>query len=147
MRVRNTACVGGRHAYVLHQLLRERLRALEPRRGGGRAEARDATLAERIDHARDERRLRPDNDEIAALVGGRADDRIDILGRDVDAPDPVARDAGVPGCGDDLRVLRAAEQCAHDRVLAAAAPDDEDLSRRGQSWAMKSSTGMAVRDS
>ena len=52
-----------------------------------------------------------------------------------------------PGAATHLGVLRAAQQRTHDRVLAAAAADDEDLSRRGQSWAMKSSTGMAVRDS
>jgi hypothetical protein len=32
-------------------------------------------------------------------------------------------------------------------VLATAAADDENLARRSQSWAMKSSTGMAVSDS
>ena len=67
-----------------------------------------------------ERRLGPDHDQVdLALARGR-DDPVDVLGGDVEALDPVARDAGVAGRGEQLGPLRAAQQRAHERVLAAA---------------------------
>jgi hypothetical protein len=136
-----------RNAHVLHQLLRERLGALEVRGRGSRAEPGDAGLSQRVDHARHERGLRTDHDEVAPLVGGEAHDGIDVLDRDVHAPNPITRDARVPGRREHLGVLRAAQERAHDRVLATAAAEDEDLSTGAQSCAMNSSTGIAVSDS
>ena len=88
-----------------------------------------------VDEARDQRRLRPDDDEVDP---GRGDRR-----RVVGAVERrrLARDPGVPGGAEHLRRLRGAQQRAHDRVLAPAAADDENS---GQRAAMKSSIGIAI---
>ena len=49
----------------------------------------------------------------------------------------------LPGRGGHARALRAAQQGAHERVLATAAADHENA-RGHYSAAMKSSIGMAV---
>ena len=59
----------------------------------------------------------------------QAHDAVDVLGRDVEAA-RVGGDAGVARRAQHLGRARAAQQRAHDRVLAAAAADDQDLSVR-----------------
>ena len=56
----------------LHDLLREGLGALDLRRRRARAEDGDAGVAEGVGEPRDERRLRPDDDEVDRRAGGRA---------------------------------------------------------------------------
>ena len=48
---------------------------------------------------------------------------------------------GVAGRAQHLRGLRGAQQRAHDRVLAATSPDDENLRHNA---AMNSSIGIAI---
>ena len=55
---------GRRDAGVRHHLLGERLAALELRGGGGRAEDGEPGRAQLVGGAGDERRLRPDDDEV-----------------------------------------------------------------------------------
>ena len=56
---------------------------------------------------------------------------VDVLGADVEAA-RVGRDPGVAGRAEDLGRARGARQRAHDRVLAPAASDDEDLQSAGR---------------
>ena len=58
----------GRHAGLLHQLLRERLAALDPRGRGARAERAQALGLERVHDAGDERRLGPDHGQVDLLA-------------------------------------------------------------------------------
>jgi hypothetical protein len=133
---------GGRDAGGLHDLLRERLGALEPGGGGDRSEAAHALGGERVGEPRDERRLRPDDDQVGAGVARRAGERRGVAVRRVERP-RVAPDPGVAGRAQHLGRLRRAQQRAHERVLAAARADDEDL----QTEPMKSSIGIADSDS
>ena len=65
---------------------------------------------------------------------------------DVVARHLVARDARRCRAREDLRALRAAQQRAHERVLAPPSADYQYAHRLDpQSAAMNSSTGMAVR--
>ena len=56
----------------------------------------------------------------------RGDDRVDVVGGDIEAAG-VGGDPGVAGRAEQLRRVRRAGQRADDRVLAPAAADDEDL--------------------
>ena len=132
-----TAYAAGRHARGGHHLLGERLRALQPRGRGARAEAGDARRA-RVGEPVDQRRLGADDDEVHA-VGARSDPRRDDR--------RVARDPRVAGRAEHLGALRGALERAHDRVLAAAAADHEDRRVLRHSAAMKSSIGIAASDS
>ena len=60
----------GRNAGLIHDPLGERLRALELRGRLAGAEHRDAARAQRVGDAGDERRLRPDHDELDVLLDG-----------------------------------------------------------------------------
>ena len=119
---------GGRDAGSLHDLLGERLGALQARDLAGRPEGGDPARCERVDEPRDERRLGPDDDEVDGLALGRVGHRGDVLDRRLDEP-RVARDARVAGSAQDLGRLRRAPQRAHDRVLAPPGTDDENLHR------------------
>ena len=55
---------------------------------------------------------------------------VHVVGRHVDALHPVAGDAGVARRAEQLRLLGRARQHAHERVLAATAPDDQDPRQR-----------------
>ena len=100
-----------------------------PRGRGARAERPQALGLERVHEPGDERRLGPDDGQVGPLVGGQPHEAVDVLGRHVEAA-RVARDAGVAGRAQHLGRARAAPQRAHDRVLAAAAADDQDPSLR-----------------
>ena len=82
--------------------------------------------ARRSTSPRDERHLRPDDDEVDALALDRGDEPVDVLDGDVEQA-RVGGDAGVAGRAQQLGLLRRALQRAHDRVLAPAGADDEDL--------------------
>ena len=131
---------GGRHARRVHDLLRVRLRALEPRRGRARPEARHPGRGARVGEPGHQRRLGAGHDQLDAGRDRRAGERLDVAGADVEHA-RVAQDAGVARGAEHLGALRGAQQRAHDRVLAPAAADDEDAH---YSEAMKSSIGIAV---
>jgi hypothetical protein len=59
------------------------------------------------------------------LVARERDQTRDVVRGNVEAGDLVARDACVAGCGGDLRLLRAAQERADERVLAPARTDYE----------------------
>ncbi len=115
----------GRDPGLGHQRLGVHLRALQPGGLGTGSERRDPLGLERVDEPGDQGRLRPDDHQVARLTLGRPDDLSD-LGRDLEAPG-VGRDPGVARRAEQLGTLAAARQGAHDRVLAAARADDEDL--------------------
>ena len=125
-----------------HDLLGERLRALEPRGGGDRAEAAHAGGGERVGEPGDERRLGPDDDEVDPGVARRGRERGGIVRGRVERP-RVAADARVAGRAQHLGRLRGAQQRPDDRVLATAGADDEDP----HTAPMKSSIGIAESDS
>ena len=107
-----------------------------------RPEAAHARRGHGIGQAGDERRLRPDHDELDARVACRGGERGRVVGGRVErarvAPDPrVARRA------QHLGRLRGAQQRADERVLPAARADDEDP----HTAPMKSSIGIAPSDS
>ena len=102
--------------------------------------------AERVHDALDQRRLRAHHHQVDLPLCGEAHDAVDVLDRHSHALHPVARDPRVAGRAEQLRLAGRARQHAHERVLAASAPDYQDPRQR-QSDAMKSSTGIAVSDS
>jgi hypothetical protein len=131
----------GRYAAVAHQLLRVGLRTLYARRLARGSERGDPGCCELVDDPGYERRLGADHDEVHLVLAGERD-RI-TLGQ---APHAVARDTSVPGRAEHLGAPRAPQQRADQRVLAAAAADDEDPGGSlVQRAAMKSSTGIAER--
>ena len=116
----------GRDAVPRHERLREVLRALELRRGLDRAEDREPRGAERVDDARRERRLRTDDGERDLLLAREGDELGDGGQRDV-RERRLARRAGVAGRDEHLRHARRLRELPRERVLAAAAADDEDV--------------------
>ena len=120
---------GGRHAGLAHQLLGERLAALDARGRGARAERAQALGLERVHEARDQRRLGADDVRSALLLRARRTSPSTSSAADVEAA-RVGGDAGVAGRAQHLRRARAAQQRAHDRVLAPAAADDQHARSR-----------------
>ena len=133
---------GGGDAGRGHDLLGVGLRALEPRGGGDGAEAADAGGEQGVGEPVDERRLRPDDDEVDLRRAGRGGERVGIVRGRVERP-RVAADSRVAGRAQDLGRLRRAQQRPDERVLAPAGPDDEDP----HTAPMKSSIGIAESDS
>ena len=134
----------GRDPGRLHDLLGERLRALEPRGLALGPEHRHALGLELVGEPGHERRLRPDDDEVDARLrrGGGQRHRVADVGVE---PLRLRADARVARRAQQLRLLRRAGERADDRVLAPARADDEDPHL--QSDAMKSSIGIAASDS
>ena len=120
-----------RHARLLHQLLGERLGALQAGGGGAGAEGQVAAAVERVHEPRHQRRLGPHHGEVDALALHRRDDPLHVVGRHVDQP-RVPRDAGVAGGAQQLRLFFGARQRPHQRVLAPARADDENPHVRGK---------------
>ena len=132
----------GRDAGRLHDLLRERLGALQPGGRRERPEAAHALGGERVGEPGHERRLGSDDDEVDAGVARRAGERRRLAGGRVERP-RVAPDPGVARRAEHLRRLRRAQQGADERVLAPARADDQDP----HTDPMKSSIGIAASDS
>jgi hypothetical protein len=78
---------------------------------------------------RDERRLRPDHDEVAGHGG--LHESGDVVDADVDER-RLLGDSRVAGRGQDLGRRRRPLQGAHERVLAPARADDEDARRQSE---------------
>ena len=146
---------GGRHPGRLHDLLGERLRALEPRRLALGPEHRDALGLELVGEARDQRRLGSHHDQVGARLrrGSRERDRVAGVGGE---PLRLGADAGVAGRAPQLGLLRRAGQRAdqtraHGHRRRRRGPSSArrvaDAPDRLQSDAMKSSIGIAASDS
>ncbi len=127
----------GRHARSGHHVLGERLRALELSSVLGRSEDRDPGRAERIGQPGDQRRLRPDDDQIDADLGRQRDHRVVVRDVDRTANDrlPVVRrmqhgDARVARGRHHLLDLRVLGQRPDQCVLAATRTDHQDLHGR-----------------
>ena len=118
--------VGGRDAGRPHDLLGERLRALQAGRGGRRAEAGQPRAGARVGQARHQRGLRAGDHQLHAGVGGGGGEPLDVRRVGAGQHHGVARDAGVAGRAQQLRRLRGARQRPHDRVLAPPGADDQD---------------------
>ena len=105
--------------------------ALDPRRGRGRAEDGDPGGDERVGDAGRQRRLRPDDDELdRAVAGGRDDRRAGRAGRRRrSATRGSAAIASRPGATTTSFDARLGGELPGERVLAAAAADDEDPRR------------------
>ena len=104
------------------------LRALEPRRFARWPEDGDAGGGEIVDDAGDERRLRPDHDEVDSLLAAEGDDRR-MIG-DVERDELGAfRDAGIARRGVELPELRRLRELPGQRMLAPAGADEEDVHR------------------
>src|SRR5206468_9069427 len=104
---------------------RERLRRLDPGGGPIGAEDRHRRAAQRIGQPRGERALRTHDGEIDLVVVGSGDEVRGGGGRNGEVRAEL-RGAGVAGGGEDLGVGGIALQGPAERVLAAAAPDDQD---------------------
>ena len=110
-------------------VLREALRPFDPRRGRARAEDGDPASPQDVGDAGDERRLRPDHDEIGAEREGEREQAVGVVGPDGMAlPEP--RDPRVAGRGVELAERRALRETPRERVLARARPDDQHLHAR-----------------
>src|SRR5262249_10469143 len=103
-----------------------RLGALD--RGGARAGSEDGQSRGRklIGEARDERRLRPDHDQVDTLAPREVDERLVRVDADRD-PLRVAGDPRIAGRPHQRVGQRALGDLPGQRVLASAAADQENL--------------------
>ena len=133
----------GGHAGGGHDVLGERLRALDARRGGARPEAGDAGVAQRVADARDERGLGADDDEVGAPLTGQGDDL--LAGGGVGEARVLGERgrAGVAGGGGEGRHLGVAGEGEEEGMLAGSGADDQDAhgrhatgARRGARWGL-----------
>ena len=120
---------GGGHAGGLQHLVRERLRSLDARGRGARAEDGDAVVAEVVGQARDERRLGADDDEVDPELEREGDERGVVVGAHGMAVGE-RRDPGVARCCVQLVEPVAAGEGPGERMLATPRPDDEHPHRR-----------------
>ena len=116
----------GRHAGSLHHLLRERLRAFDPCRACARPEDGDPAVAQLVGEARNERRLRPDHDEVDPELARERDERGVVVGADGVAVGEC-RDAGVAGSGVQLSEPSLRDS---DQASACSRPPDPTTSSR-----------------
>ena len=140
----------GRHAGRLHHLLGVDLRALEPRGLAPGPKHGHRGGPQRVDEPGDERRLRPDDDEVDARVDRRAGQRARGRRRRRRAPPP-------PRGSRRCRARTAARGAAASaRARGPARARGRRRRRRGPAWgnrrgaqseAMKSSIGIAASDS
>ena len=117
---------GGRHPELAHQLLRIALGALDPRGGGRGPEGTHAVRGQRVHHPGDQWHLRPHRHQVHLPVAGGPDDRVHVVDAHVEALDLVSGDPGVAGRAHHFRLLPAAQERAHQRVLAPPGADYED---------------------
>ena len=117
-----------RHAGGEHQLLRERLRALDERGARRRAEDGDARAPQRVAEAEHERQLRPDHDEPGLEVMGQRDEPAEVVDGDVVAGRD-ARDARVAGRAVQFATGGARGERLRKRVLPPARADEQDPHR------------------
>jgi hypothetical protein len=107
-----------------HDVLGERLRPFELRGRAGRAEARDSLGAYGIRHARHERRLGADDDEVGFARHGQGGHRGRVERIHLGDPGDLG-DARVAGCGDQLADGGIAGQGGGQCVLAGPRADQQ----------------------
>ena len=88
-------------------------------------------LGQHVDETRHEWHLGPDDGEVDALALDRGHQTIEVIDGDVEQA-RIGGDTRVAGCAQELGSLRRVLQCTHDRVLAPARTDDEDLHVRAR---------------
>ena len=111
-------------AVPAHERLGERLAALDDRGRAAGAEAEDPLACSQVGDARRERRLRADDDQVDPLVGGRADDAVQVTRFDIPALGGSG-DAGVARRAGQAGDAGASCERPHEGVFAAAPSDDE----------------------
>jgi hypothetical protein len=110
------------------EVFRECLRALQARGQPSRSEAAQAGSFERIRHARHERRLRADDRQRDLFAAREVDQRRGVVRGDIDVDDALLeRRPGVAGSNVDLLHARGLRDFPGERVLAAAAAEDENF--------------------
>src|SRR3989442_1342309 len=115
-----------RNARARHQIFREGLAAFE--RGGGRArpEHGKAFVAQAVGETGNQRHLGPDDDEVGALALGEPHDAVVVVDAHRHAHGAPG-DAGIARRRHQTREPRALGELPAERVLAAAAADDEQV--------------------
>src|SRR6185437_5993864 len=114
----------GRDVVSGAEILGEAFRAFERSRRGGGAERGDAGGFELVDESRDQRRLRPDDDEIDVFFLGESEDRVDIGRRDRHAGRFLG-DAGIAWRAIKLVAQRRGGDRPAERMLASARSDHQ----------------------
>src|SRR4029079_10713895 len=117
---------GGRHRGGLQHLLRTGRRPLDPRGRLARPENGDAGAPELVRDARDERRLRADDDEVDLVLSAEAEEALDVVHADRVAA-AERRDPGISPRRMQLSQPLAPRDLPRERMLAAARPQDQHL--------------------
>src|SRR6266545_7134449 len=116
----------GRNARGAHHLLGEGLRTFDAGGLAAGAEDGDARIAEVVGDSVDERRLRPDDNQVDVELACQPEQPLSIL-----RPDWMAvtdgRNPGIAGRRVELRELRAVAQLPREGVLTATRSDEKDL--------------------
>ena len=124
---------GGRRAAGGADLLGEGLRGLEPRRRAAGAEGEDAAGAQHVGDAFGQRRLGADHDEVDGVLGAEGEDLLAV--EDVERhAGRLLGDAGVAGRAPEPVAFRVLREGPGQRVLAAAAAEDEDVHGQLRAW-------------
>ena len=124
-----TRARGRRHAGRGHDVLGERLAALELGGGGGRAEAGDAGGPDGVGHPGDQRRLGADHDQVGLQLRRQRGHRGAVGGIDAALLGDRGR-AGVAGRADQRGDRGIGGQRQAEGVLAGTGTDDEDAHSR-----------------
>src|SRR4029079_6300207 len=111
----------GRHRVGLQHLLGEGLRPRDPRGRLARPENGDAGAPELVRDARDERRLRADDDDVDIVLSAEAEEALDVVHADRVAA-AERRDPGIPRRRMQLSQPLAPRGPPPQRILAAAPP-------------------------
>ena len=120
----------GRDAVLGHQPLGERLGALDRRGPPAGAEDGEAPAAQPIGEPRHQRRLGADDHQVdVAAPAAKPASPVGVVDAD-STQRGVARDPGLPGAAYSVLDERALRDLPGERVLAAAAADEQDLSLR-----------------
>ncbi len=118
-------CRRSGHSRGGHDRLGERLRALDRRGDARRAEYQDAHGSEKVGEAGNERYLGPDDDEVDLERAREAEHGLVVVRADR-VTLPESRDAGVAGCGVQLRQQRRLDELPGQRVLTATGSHEKN---------------------
>ena len=116
----------GGHVGGIHDPLRERLRALQLRRGLSGAEHWDAVLPQGVGDSRDQRRLGADDHEVDVVVVGILGHRGGAVGIEGGDDRGVGGDAGIAGGREQVVARVLPLQSEEDGVLAGTGTEDEN---------------------
>jgi hypothetical protein len=118
--------VRARDVVLAQEVLGEDLAAFELRGRLARPEELEPVRREPIGDPEHERRLRPDDREVDLRLAGVARERLDVVGRDVDAGRDL-RERVVARRDEEATRERRGEDRLGQRVLATAGADEEDV--------------------